>query len=135
MNDEIQMTKSRGNPTTEARRDSAAGGVHACGARGRGAPRSAPGPSRPFRIFSFGFPSSFGLRHSSFPLRAAFTLIEMLVVIAVITILAAMIFPITRAVNRTKVRSRAQAELTQIESAIELYKAKHGFYPPDNPVT
>jgi prepilin-type N-terminal cleavage/methylation domain-containing protein len=62
----------------------------------------------------------------------AFTLIELLVVIAVIALLAAMLMPITGAVNRNKVRTRARAELTQIETAIENYKTKLGFYPPDN---
>jgi len=64
--------------------------------------------------------------------RLGFTLIELLVVIAIIAILASMIFPITWAVNRAKIRSRGQAELTQIETAIEQYKIKHGHYPPDN---
>jgi prepilin-type N-terminal cleavage/methylation domain-containing protein len=60
----------------------------------------------------------------------AFTLIEMLVVIAVISILAAMIFPVTGAINRTKVRTRARAELNQVQAAIDAYKIKLGYYPP-----
>jgi prepilin-type N-terminal cleavage/methylation domain-containing protein len=62
----------------------------------------------------------------------AFTLIEMLVVIAVMSILAALIFPVTKAVNRNKLRSRAKAELAQIETAIERYKTKLGYYPPSS---
>jgi len=62
----------------------------------------------------------------------AFTLVEMLVVIAVMSILAAMIFPVTGAVKRRATIARAQAELAQIETAIDRYKAKYGFYPPDN---
>ena len=62
----------------------------------------------------------------------AFTLIELLVVVAIIGILAGMIFPVIRAVNNNKIKSRAQAELTQIETAIQLYKIKNGLYPPDN---
>ena len=61
-----------------------------------------------------------------------FTLIELLVVIAIIALLAAMIFPVLGAVNKVKIRSRTQAELTQIETAIESYKIKQGHYPPDN---
>ncbi len=61
-----------------------------------------------------------------------FTLVELLVVIAIIAVLASMIFPIMGAVNRAKIRSRSQAELTQIETAIEQYKIKQGHYPPDN---
>lgn len=67
------------------------------------------------------------------PARAAgFTLIEMLVVMAVIAILASLIFPVTRAVNRTKIKSRTRAEMEQIITAIETYKDKRGYYPPDN---
>jgi len=75
------------------------------------------------------FPWTLG--HSSF--RQAFTLIELLVVIAIIAVLAAMIFPIVGAVNKVKLRSVAEGGLTQVETAIESYKAKYGFYPPDNP--
>jgi prepilin-type N-terminal cleavage/methylation domain-containing protein len=64
--------------------------------------------------------------------RRGFTLIEMLVVIAVMSVLASMIFPITKAVNRTKLRSRARADMAQLETAIQSYKMKLGFYPPDN---
>jgi prepilin-type N-terminal cleavage/methylation domain-containing protein len=62
----------------------------------------------------------------------AFTLIELLVVIAIIAILAALIFPVVGAVNRAKIRARAQAEMSQIVMGIENYKAKLGHYPPDN---
>ena len=68
------------------------------------------------------------------PLKTAngFTLVELLVVIAIIALLAGMIFPITGAVTRARIRSRAQAELTQIETYIEAYKIKLGHYPLDN---
>ena len=62
-----------------------------------------------------------------------FTLIEMLTVIAIIGLLAAFVMPITRAVSVSKVRNRARTELTNIETAIEAYKAKLGFYPPADP--
>ena len=62
-----------------------------------------------------------------------FTLIELLVVIAIIAVLAALIFPITGAVNRAKIRSKARAELAELQMAIDNYKAKLGHYPPDNP--
>jgi prepilin-type N-terminal cleavage/methylation domain-containing protein len=61
-----------------------------------------------------------------------FTLIEMLVVISVIAILASMIFPITGAVNRKKIKSRVRAELEQVSTVIDTYKDKLGHYPPDN---
>lgn len=62
-----------------------------------------------------------------------FSLIELLVVIAVISILAALVFPITKALNRNKIRTRINGELAQFQTAIEAYKAKRGVYPPDNP--
>ncbi len=65
--------------------------------------------------------------------RSGFTLIELLVVIAIIAILAALIFPVTAAVNRIKMQSKARAELAEVKLAIDTYKAKLGFYPPDNP--
>jgi prepilin-type N-terminal cleavage/methylation domain-containing protein len=73
----------------------------------------------------------------SISLRAAggFTLVEMLVVIGVILALAAMTFPILNAVKKAQAISRAKAELSHIETAIEAYKTKLGFYPPDNPLS
>src|SRR6266851_93439 len=62
-----------------------------------------------------------------------FTLIELLVVIAVIALLAAMIIPITGKVTQMRIRNRAFAEMENIVTDIESYKAKYGFYPPDNP--
>jgi len=56
-----------------------------------------------------------------------------LIVIAVMAILASLVIPITGAVNKQKIRSRAKGEMNQLESGIDAYKAKYGFYPPDNP--
>jgi type II secretory pathway pseudopilin PulG len=57
----------------------------------------------------------------------------MLVVIAVIALLAALIFPITGAVNRNKIRTRTRGELMLIATAIDNYKGKLAINPPDNP--
>jgi prepilin-type N-terminal cleavage/methylation domain-containing protein len=65
----------------------------------------------------------------------AFSLIELLVVIAVIVVLAAMTFPAMQGVKATQARKRAQAELGMIETAIEAYHTKLGYYPPDNPLS
>jgi prepilin-type N-terminal cleavage/methylation domain-containing protein len=64
--------------------------------------------------------------------RAAFTLIELIVVIAIIGILASLIIPVIGAVNRKKQIALAQAQLKDVEAAIDGYKTKLGFYPPDN---
>ena len=62
----------------------------------------------------------------------AFTLIELIVVIAIIGILASLVLPVVGAVNKKKQISLAQTQLKDIESAIDGYKTKLGFYPPDN---
>ena len=63
----------------------------------------------------------------------AFTLVEMLVVISVIGVLAALLFPAGAAIRKSGIIRRAKAELSQLETGIENYKLKLGFYPPDNP--
>lgn len=63
----------------------------------------------------------------------AFTLIELLVVIAVIAVLAGLLFSAMPAINGSRMRSVARAELTQITTAIESFKSRYGNYPPDNP--
>ncbi len=71
------------------------------------------------------------LRHSSSGIRA-FTLIELLVVISIIGILAAFLFPVLGRMKRQQYIRNATAEMEQLETAIERYKAAYGFYPPDN---
>lgn len=68
-------------------------------------------------------------------LRGGFSLIELLVVIAIMGLLAAMVLAIAGTVNRKKTIALAQADLGQLETAIEAYKAKMGFYPPGNSKT
>jgi prepilin-type N-terminal cleavage/methylation domain-containing protein len=62
----------------------------------------------------------------------AFTLIEMLVVIAIIAALAAMIVGGAGIYHEKMVRSRVETELRQIALSIETYQKKFGFYPQDN---
>jgi prepilin-type N-terminal cleavage/methylation domain-containing protein len=63
---------------------------------------------------------------------AAFTLIELLTVIAIIGVLAALLLPLAAAVKRTSMIQHAQTERDLIETAIDRYKSAYGFYPPDN---
>lgn len=62
----------------------------------------------------------------------AFTLIELLVVIAIIGIVATLVLGLVgRAVTSRKI-SRVKTELAQLETAIDSYQLKKGFYPPSN---
>ena len=70
--------------------------------------------------------------HSALRISRAFTLIELLVVISMIAVLAALTFPAVGMARISIMRSRARAELTNLETAIERYHDKLGFYPPDN---
>jgi len=65
--------------------------------------------------------------------RRAFTLVEMLVVIAVIATLAAMIFPAAHKLKDNATKQKAQTELKLMVSAIQNYKSQYGHYPPDHP--
>jgi prepilin-type N-terminal cleavage/methylation domain-containing protein len=65
--------------------------------------------------------------------RRAFTLVELLVVISIIGIIAALIIPVAGTIAIHKKINVAQAEMRQIETALEDYKAKYGTYPPSNP--
>jgi prepilin-type N-terminal cleavage/methylation domain-containing protein len=62
----------------------------------------------------------------------AFTLIELMVVIAIIGILAGLIVYLLPGVKEKQVRGRVKTELAMLVMAIEGYKAKIGFYPPDS---
>ena len=78
-------------------------------------------------------PLFFHPRPSTLGPRRAFTLIELLVVISIIATLAAFTVPVLQSVKRTEYIKKTQAELAQLETAIESYKAAYGFYPPSNP--
>ena len=64
--------------------------------------------------------------------RRAFTLVELLIVIAIIGVLAAFTVVAVSTIKKKQTISTAQKELAQIESALEDYKAKYGVYPPAN---
>ena len=66
------------------------------------------------------------------PMRA-FTLIEMLVVIAVIGILAAMLLPVGAMLKKKAAIKRIQTEISFVDSAIQKYNSDLGHNPPDNP--
>lgn len=59
----------------------------------------------------------------------AFTLIELLTVIAIIAILAAITFGVVRGVNERAAIGQAKAELASLAQALESYKLQYGDYP------
>jgi prepilin-type N-terminal cleavage/methylation domain-containing protein len=63
------------------------------------------------------------------PARHAFTIIELLIVIAIILVLAGLILATSGYVQTKGKRSRAEAEIAAISAALENYKADNGVYP------
>lgn len=62
---------------------------------------------------------------------AAFTLVELLTVIAIIGVLASLVIGLAAVARNKRVEGRAKVELRQLETAIESYKADFNTYPPD----
>ena len=62
--------------------------------------------------------------------RSGFTLIEILVVLVIILILAALTIGATKYALTRACTSRAQGEIATIEAALESYKTDVGVYPP-----
>lgn len=73
------------------------------------------------------------IRQSSFHARRtrakAFTLIELLMVMAVVAILAAVTFGITSGVKNSQNRTLAMADLSEISRGLEQFKTRYGDYP------
>jgi type II secretory pathway pseudopilin PulG len=63
---------------------------------------------------------------------AAFTVLELLVVITIIVILAGLILATTGYVEKKGARSRAESEIAAFSAAMESYKADNGIYPNNN---
>lgn len=59
----------------------------------------------------------------------AFTLVEILVVMVIISILVALVLSSAGYIQKKSARSRAEAEITALAAALENYKADNGDYP------
>jgi len=71
------------------------------------------------------------MNHSSLsPVRCrAFTLVEMLVVIAIIGILASVLLPVLSNAKKKAAIAKAKMEMSQIENAIIAYETEYGRFP------
>ena len=63
------------------------------------------------------------------PSRHAFTLVEMLIVIAIIAILAALLLPVLSGAHKAALKKQAALEIGQIVGAIQQYDSVYGRFP------
>jgi type II secretory pathway pseudopilin PulG len=75
--------------------------------------------------------NGFGARRGEHRYNPAFTLIELIVVIAIIIVLAGLILGTSTYVQMKAKRSRAEVEIAAMSAALESYKADNGIYPRD----
>ena len=61
--------------------------------------------------------------------RAGFTLVEVLTVIAIIALLAALILGLAANAQKSAARNKAEAEVTQLQSFVTDYQMKYGQVP------
>jgi prepilin-type N-terminal cleavage/methylation domain-containing protein len=66
---------------------------------------------------------------------SAFTLLEMLVVLAIIVILAGLVLSVGSYVQKKSALARASGEIAALSNACESYKSDNGNYPRDVPAT
>ena len=92
-------------------------------------------PAAGDRHSGFIIDSSSVIRHSSFFSPSAFTLIELIVVVTVITILAGLVLSTVGYVRKKAARARAETEIAAMSAACESYKADNGIYPRDATTT
>jgi len=90
-------------------------------------PAILPHPQRRQNLFKPMGSKWFTLRRSR--KRVAFTLIELLTVIAIIGILAAMLLPVLATVKKSALKMRARTEIRDLATAIEAYDSAYGRFP------
>jgi type II secretory pathway pseudopilin PulG len=83
------------------------------------------------RHSGFVIDSSFGSRHSAFRARGAFTLIELVLVVGIITVLTGLVLSTVSYARKKAALARAETEIAAMAAACENYKADNGIYPRD----
>ena len=73
--------------------------------------------------------NGFGARRGEHRYNAAFTLIELIVVTAVIIILTGLVLSTVGYIQKKGARARAETEIAAMSAACESYKADNGVYP------
>jgi len=66
---------------------------------------------------------------NSFKFKAAFTLVELMVVVAVIGVVAGIVLAAAGGAQKKAARDQAKAEIKMFSAAIERYKSDFGFIP------
>ncbi len=72
---------------------------------------------------------AFSHQRSAVRSRRAFSLLELLAVIAVIGILASLIFPSISGARKSANRAKTKVQLNQWAAAIESFRSEYGYYP------
>lgn len=62
--------------------------------------------------------------------KAGFTLMEMIIVIAIVGILISIIIPTINYARRRSLSAVVVADISAVEKALDEFKMDHGFYPP-----
>jgi type II secretory pathway pseudopilin PulG len=81
------------------------------------------------RHSGFVIDSSFGSRHSAFRARGAFTLIELVLVVGIITVLTGLVLSTVGYARKKGAMARTETEIAALSAACENYKADNGIYP------
>ena len=103
-------------------------------------------PARAFKAASRGIPLAAALQNQLPPFaprrpqaaretvpatspRSAFTVLELVVVVGVLSVVLAVVLPTLKTVHAAALRKRAQAEATALAQAAIRYKTEYGFWP------